>query len=243
MTKQRSLRTVALAMLLLASVGAWLHAQEKTDKQPPAAKEGSSPAKGSVVTPRPDRPLPTGEAAKGETAPQSAQGLGPFGKVLPVGEKNLDVKIPSFKDGVPTSTIVAKTMMRLDDENMGMEGMVIRLYGESHDKDLRISLITANYHMPSQILSSDKRSRVSRNDFDLQGDSMIFDTRTRQGTMTGNVRMVISDAGSFVPQKKDGDSSADSDKPDANDKKPADNEKPAAPTPTTPTSPPSNEKK
>lgn len=238
MTDRRALPTMALAMLLLASVMAWAHAQEKDNEPAPEL-----PAK-SASAPRPDRPLPaTGAAgAKGVAAAQGAQGLGAFGQVLPQGVPNKDVRIPSFKDGVPSSTLRADTMTRVDDENMEMERMVIRLYGASHDDDVNIRLETALYHMPSQILSSDTRSRISRSDFELEGDSMIFDTRTGQGTMTGRVRMVLKDSDSFNPNSKDKPAAA-SDK--AADEKPAVTpETPAAaPTPTPPTSPPTNEKK
>jgi hypothetical protein len=87
---------------------------------------------------------------------------------------------------------------------------------------------------------------VSREDFDIQGDSMIFDTRTGQGKMVGNVRMVIFDADSLTPQKKDAsESTSSSDKSPATDKKadaPPDSAPAPAPAPATPTSPPSNEK-
>jgi hypothetical protein len=143
---------------------------------------------------------------------------------------------------VPTSTLRADTMTRVDDENMEMEGMVIKLYGKTHDDDVNIRLHTALYHMPSQILSSDRRSRISRSDFDLQGDSMIFDTRTGQLSMKHNVRMVIHDTDSFTPQNNDKPATdggkAEASKPAGTPGPPA-----AAPTSTPPTSPPSNEKK
>jgi hypothetical protein len=184
-----------------------------------------------------------------EDATPGTEGLGAVGKVLPIGQKNIDVKIPSFKDGIPSSTVRASSMTRLDDENMSMERMDIRLYGKSHDQDMRIQLATALYHMPSQILSSETRSRVSREDFDLQGDSMIFDTRTGQGKMTGNVRMVIFDADSLTAPKQDATPAAKekttpSDNASATDKKPEASSAPPSETPpTTPSSPPQNEKK
>lgn len=188
-----------------------------------------------VSTPAQDKPAGKAGKAEAEPAAQVSQGLGAFGRVLPVGEKNIDVKIPSFKNGLPSSTVRAGSMTRVDDENMEMEKMDIRLYGETHDKDVRIQLPTALYHMPSQILSSNTRSRVSRDDFDIQGDSMVFDTRTQQGKMVGNVRMVIYDADSFAPQPKDGKESK-KDKPAAESPE-------ATPAPTAPSSPPANDKK
>ncbi|MFZ4596404.1 MAG: hypothetical protein ACOYOF_19260, partial [Verrucomicrobiaceae bacterium] len=177
--------TAALVMLLLTSLAP---AQDKAP-QTPTNQVGGKAA--SVTQPTP-----------------LAQGLGAFGKILPRGEKNIDVKIPSFKDGFPSSLVRAGSLTRIDNDTMIMEKMDIRLYGdpsdaESHKKDVRVRLVTAQYHMPSQILTSDQRSRVSRSDFDLQGDSMIFDTKTQQGKMTGNIHMVIYDAASMLKPVND----------------------------------------
>lgn len=125
---------------------------------------------------------------------KEAQGLGSFGKVLPMGKKNLDVKIPSFKEGKPDSFVRAGSMTRLDDNQMDMEQTDIRLYGETREGDLRVQLPTAIYDMSTQIMTSDTRSRISRADFQLEGDTLVFDTRSRQGKMTGHIHMIIYDA-------------------------------------------------
>lgn len=239
-----TLRTAGLALLLLAGTPTWTIAQEK-----PAGPPTDTPATKTGKSARPDRPLSANAISDDESAAQTTQGLGAFGKVMPIGEKNIDVKIPSFRDGIPSSTVRATAMTRVDDENMTMESMDIRLYGDTHSKDVRIQLPTAAYHMPSQILSSDQRSRVSREDFKLEGDTMIFDTRTGQGKMSGNVRMVIYDADSLTPQKKEeqpappGSPASQPKSADTNSKADAPPAQ-AAPSPTTsPSSPPSNEKK
>src|SRR5437773_232313 len=114
MTHWPLIRSAALAMLLLAGSGTWTGAEDKTEKQPapPSADAGTSKSKKGA---RPDRPTQSDSGA--DAAAQSTQGLGGFGRVLPVGEKNLDVKIPSFKDGIPSSTVRAAAMTRLDEDN------------------------------------------------------------------------------------------------------------------------------
>jgi hypothetical protein len=248
MIDQRAFRTVAMAMLLLASSAAWARAQDTA--QPPVAagpQPGAANTPKSGKTARPDRPVQAAAPESEEPGPGAA--LGAVGKVLPLGQKNIDVKIPSFKDGIPSSTVRAASMTRLDDENMTMERMDIRLFGKTHQEDVRIQLPTALYHMPSQILSSETRSRITRQDFDLQGDSMVFDTRTGQGKMVGNVRMVVYDADSLTAPKTEGPAAAqekasDGDKTPATDKNAEAPPAPAtAPLPTPPSSPPVNEKK
>lgn len=175
----------------------------------PAANE-RAPEKGKAAAPvpapaaAPGSGVPGAGANPGQLGDQSVQGLGAFGKMLPLGQRNVDVKVPSFRDGVPSSFLRAATMTRLDDEHMEMEQLDIRMYGPVRERDLRIKLHTASYHMPTEVLSSNERSRISREDFDLQGDTLIFDTRTQQGKMTGHIHMVIHDSDSLrqQPDKK-----------------------------------------
>jgi hypothetical protein len=180
---------VQLACLLLFSISMSF---------PAAAQSGSggentsaTSATGAVKAPKAAETVPVDPAA-------TVQGLGPFGRMLPLGQRNLAVKIPSFRDGTPNSLIRAGSMTRLDEDNMYIEKLDIRMYGATPERDLRVLLKTGTYHMPSQILSSEERSRITRQDFQMDGDSMVFDTATRMGKMTGNVRMVIYDTESFT---------------------------------------------
>ena len=43
----------------------------------------------------------------------------------------------------------------------------------------------------SQVLTSTVRSTVKRTDFEVTGDTMKFEMLTRQGTLEGNVKMVV----------------------------------------------------
>lgn len=167
---------VAWQLLLLATMPVLAQAQKGGEKSLTGAPDG----------------------ATGVAAVTSSQGLGPFGRMLPVGQRNLDVKIPSFRDGRPNSLMRAGSMTRLDEDNMAIEKMDIRMFGPTKDRDVRVQLKTATYHMPSATLSSEQRSRISREDFQMEGDSMVFDTKSQQGKMTGNVRMVIFDTENFT---------------------------------------------
>jgi hypothetical protein len=203
---QRHLR-LATTLLLLVLGGVWVSAPVATMAQKPPAegkKEGKGKGKGNAKA-------EDGEKSKDGTAdatpaatPQApavpTSGLYAFGKMLPLGQAHRDMEIPSFKNGAPASMVQAKTMTRTDDENMFLEQMNIWMYGPpgEAEKDLRVQFRTAIYHMPSNIIASEERSRISRSDFDLQGDSLIFDTASGQGKMVGNVKMVLHDASSLT---------------------------------------------
>lgn len=121
-------------------------------------------------------------------------GLKAFGQMIPLGSRSRGVRIPSFDNGKPSSLITADAMTRLDDEQLFSEKMIIEVYADKKEEDMRIDMKTGTYHMGNQILSSTERSRVSRSDFQIEGDSMVYDTKTAQGKMVGNVEMIIYDA-------------------------------------------------
>lgn len=141
---------------------------------------------------------PKQDSAKGEAKPDAAAGanagLKAFGQMIPLGSRSRGVRIPSFDDGRPSSLIIADAMTRLDDDRLFSEKMTIHVYAEKKEEDMRIDMKTGIYNMDAQILSSTERSRVSRSDFQIEGDSMVYDTKTAQGKMVGNVEMIIFDA-------------------------------------------------
>lgn len=121
-------------------------------------------------------------------------GLRSVGEMIPLGSRSRGVRLPAFDNGKPSSLIVAAAMTRVDDSHLFAEKMTIEVYGEAKADDLNIRVKTGTYDMDEQILSSTERSRVSRSDFQIEGDGMVFDTKTSQGKMVGNVEMIIFDA-------------------------------------------------
>jgi hypothetical protein len=204
---QRHLR-LATTLLLLVLGGVWISAPVATMAQKPAAegkKEGNGKGKAKEEGAEKSKDGTAGAAtgtpaATPQTPAVPTTGLLAFGKMLPLGQAHKDMEIPSFKNGAPSSMLQAKTMTRTDAENMFLERMDIWMYGPpgEAEKDLRVQLRTAIYHMPSNIIASEERSRITRSDFDLQGDSLIFDTATGQGKMVGNVKMILHDASSLT---------------------------------------------
>ena len=132
--------------------------------------------------------------AKPNATAEANAGLKAFGNMIPLGSRSRGVRIPSFDNGRPSSLIVADAMTRLDDDRLFSEKMTIHVYAEKKEEDMRIDMKTGIYNMGAQILSSTDRSRVSRTDFQIEGDSMVYDTTTAQGKMLGNVEMIIFDA-------------------------------------------------
>lgn len=149
-----------------------------------------------------ENPAPAASAA--------ASPLTAFGRQIPAQRPNLGISIPSFTKGKLHSLIEAAVVTKVDDERLITEQMTIHMFGETEKEHVRVDLPSATYHLSNQILRSAERSKVSRSDFDIEGDSLIFDTQTSQGRMTGNVRMTIYDTSALMSKKEESPTKAPS---------------------------------
>ena len=138
--------------------------------------------------------------AVGQQTSPTDPGMGAFLQMVPLGTVNKGAVIPAFDStGRRTSLITADVIRRVDDVRIYAEKLVVQMFNADPKNDMRIDLRTAFYQMAGQggILRSTERSRVTRADFQIEGDSLIFDTAKNQGSMTGNIHMVIFDSGSL----------------------------------------------
>ena len=122
-----------------------------------------------------------------------------FGRMIPAGFVNRGVVIPSFdRQGRKSSEMRAETVVRLDEKCLRAESMVIDLIARDPGQNMTVALPEAFFYLQDRILRSDTRSTVTRADFETSGDSMVFDSRTSMGSMTGHVRTLIFDTGAVT---------------------------------------------
>ena len=115
-----------------------------------------------------------------------------IGKLLPLGEKNIGVKAPTFDGGELKTLVLARTLTRESEQILFIEGLEMHRYGKTAASQLSIASPEACYFMESKLLFSDHRSRVTRSDFTLEGDELTFDNEHQRGKMVGNVVMEIN---------------------------------------------------
>jgi hypothetical protein len=141
--------------------------------------------------------------ATGQEPAPADSGVSAFMKMVPLGAESKGAVIPSFDvAGRRTSLITAEVIRRLDDERLYAEGLVVQMFNADPANNLRMDLKTAFYHMTGGVLRSQERSRVSRADFQIEGDNLVFDTSKNQGRMTGDIRMVIFDTGALSGEER-----------------------------------------
>jgi len=81
---------------------------------------------------------------------------------------------------------------RLDDENIEFQGVKFTTFVPDTEKpDLEILMKTSVFNLKTQVLTSQVRTTVKRSDFEIAGDTMKFEMISRQGTLAGNVKMIV----------------------------------------------------
>ena len=139
-----------------------------------------------------------------ETAPQSpTPSPGSGDQVpLPIGHEAKGLVLPDIdENGHLRGRFIAGTARRLDQDHMQFRELNITTYTEDNQIDLQIAMADSVLDLNTRVLSSPQRTTIKRADFEIVGDTARFDTSARRGTVTGNVKMVITDQSKLKPQK------------------------------------------
>jgi len=112
---------------------------------------------------------------------------------LPVGHEAKGLVLPDFDlQGRLRGKFVAGTARRIDEDHMGFQDLKITTFTEDNQIDLQIDMKKSVLDLKTRILSSQEPATVKRADFNIVGDTVEFDTNSRTGHMSGNVKMVIT---------------------------------------------------
>ena len=102
--------------------------------------------------------------------------------------------LPDFDgEGHLRGKFEAGTAQRIDQQHIGFQHLKITTYTPESQPDLQIDMPTSVLDLKTRVLSSKERTTIQREDFNIAGDSVQFDTNTRTGRLIGNVKMVITD--------------------------------------------------
>src|SRR5438128_3524841 len=113
---------------------------------------------------------------------------------LPIGHEAKGLVLPDFDaEGHLRGRVEAGTAHRIDQEHVGFQHLKITTYTPQSQPDLQIDMLTSVLDLKTKILSSLERTTIQRSDFNIAGDSVQFDTNSKTGRLSGNVKMVITD--------------------------------------------------
>ncbi len=137
-----------------------------------------------------------GGKGKGEGKKKNAA---PAGIPLPIGQEAKGLVLPDYDtDGKLRARFEAGTAKRVDAERILFSSLKMTTFTPEEQPDLSIDMPQSTLHMTTRVISSEERTTITRTDFSISGDKMTFDTNSRQGTLVGNVKMVISGSSTLM---------------------------------------------
>jgi len=115
-----------------------------------------------------------------------------FDLPVPVGMPVSGIKVPQYdKDGKLLMLFEAAKAKKLNDEIVEMDELKLEAL-DGDGRKIFVELPQAVFNLDSHILSGSSSAKIYREDFEITGESIEFNTKTRFGTLRGNVKMVIS---------------------------------------------------
>jgi hypothetical protein len=121
---------------------------------------------------------------------------------LPIGHQAKGLVIPDFDlQGRLRDRFEAGIARRIDDDNVQLRDLKMTTYTPDKKTDLLIDMTDSVLNLKTRVISSQQRTTVRRSDFQITGDTMRFDAAARQGTLIGNVKMVIEGKSPIMPKE------------------------------------------
>ena len=142
----------------------------------------------------------------------------PFEVPMPNGRDAKGIKLPVRNaQGKLTLRYTIGKATKVDDTHLEMSELQVETFDENGEHEMTMDLPTSVMDLANWVITAYQPVKIEREDFVLTGNTMIFNTRTKQGGLGGNVRMLINNLFDEPESKPD-------------DKKP-DGKTPAAATP------------
>jgi Lipopolysaccharide-assembly, LptC-related len=112
---------------------------------------------------------------------------------IPVGHDARGLRLPMRNDQGKLQFILdVERVRRLDQANLDMHNSIIQTYDDQTGApSAKIELINSVMNTDTNVITTQDPVVITRDDFRLTGDSAVFNTKTRQGKVMKNVRLII----------------------------------------------------
>jgi hypothetical protein len=118
---------------------------------------------------------------------------------VPIGHDVKGLRLPVRNDqGKVEMLFDMEFARRLDDQNIEMHTVTIQTYNQQTFKpDAKIDLKSSTMNLDTEVITTKEPVRITRDDFFLTADSGDFNSKTRHGTVFGNIHLVIYNRNEF----------------------------------------------
>ncbi len=108
------------------------------------------------------------------------------------GMPSIGLKIPyRDEDGKLEMMFTIGVAVPIDKDHVKMTELQVETYGQDAAPEMQVNMPDSVFNLNDRVLTSHARATVKRQDFAISGDSVEFNTDTKQGRFVGNVQMLI----------------------------------------------------
>jgi hypothetical protein len=124
---------------------------------------------------------------------------------VPIGHEVKGLRVPlRTSEGKMDLQFDMESATRLDDQNVEMHIASIQTFDQQSSKpDVKINLKKSVMNMETNVITSQDPILVTRSDFQLTADGMEFNSKTRQGKVYRNIRLLIYDRNELQKKSED----------------------------------------
>ena len=141
----------------------------------------------AVPAATPPSPAATPSAADKKDKKETGQFDIPVPKGMPIH----GIKVPHRdENGRLVMVLEAEVANKLDDQHIEMTNLKIDAFDED-GKKIYIELPRSIFNLDTRILVGETHALIRREDFEINGDALEFNMKTRQGTVRGHIKMTI----------------------------------------------------
>ena len=143
------------------------------------------------------------ESSKKKDKKEESPDDGKMSLPLVEGHDSKGLKIPyRGNDGRLQMTFTISVANKVDANHVRMVEAQVETYNESEEREMVIDLPSSVLDLNTRVITSTQQVTIKRSDFEITGQTMEFNTETKQGKLGGNVRMLIYNLENDAPKQE-----------------------------------------
>jgi len=170
---------IAVCVAALVAATAWAEKTGDNSTPKPDAKDAGAPVK---------------KQKKNKNAKVPEDPNAPKKTEVPViaGHPSKGLRIPYYDStGKHEMQFDIGVATRMDENHVQFTDLQIETFNEQGEHEMQIDMPTSVMNTDTSVITTEHHVVIRRSDFELTGNTMIFNTRTKQGGLGGNVHMLI----------------------------------------------------
>ena len=111
---------------------------------------------------------------------------------MPIGIPVDGIKIPQYDEkGNLRMLVQADSATKIDDSRIEMQKLVLEA-NDDEGRKIYVELPQGELNLDTRILKGSPSALIRRNDFEITGDAIEFNTITKNGKLLGNIKMTLT---------------------------------------------------